>query len=209
MKQFLDFVPLVLFLIVYKMEERIINVLGYDYTLGGVFSATEILVVATVIVFGGAYLKNRKLTNTQLITLVAVVVFCTFTIVFRSEAILKWKAPVVNWIFASIFVFSHYVGRKTAIEHMLGHALTLPQNVWRKLNIAWAGCFLFLGFANLFVAFTFHEIWVDFKVFGSLGILLLFNILQLFYIAPYIKDDEEKEEIKEADSTLAKQEPVE
>lgn len=193
MKQFLDFIPLIAFLVVYKMEERVIQIGGFDYVLGGVFSATEILVAASLLVYGGFWLRNRKLTRNQVITLSGVVLFCSFTILFRSESILKWKAPVVNWIFAAIFIGTHYIGSKNAIQRMLEHALTLPQPVWTKLNFAWAGCFLFLGFANLFVAFTFHEWWVDFKVFGSLGILLVFNIAQIFYIAPYLKDDDEVE----------------
>ena len=194
MKQFLDFVPLIAFLVVYKMEERLIQLGGFEYTLGGVFSATEILVVASLLVYGGSWLKNRTLTRTQVITLGAVVLFCSFTILFRQEAILKWKAPVVNWIFAAIFIGSHYIGSKNAIQRMLEHALTLPDDVWTKLNFAWAGCFIFLGAANLFVAFTFHDWWVDFKVFGSLGILLAFNIAQIFYIAPYLKDEDLNDE---------------
>lgn len=190
MKQFLDFFPLIAFLIVYKLDERLIHIGSFDYTLGGVFSATEILVATTLLVYGGSFLKNRSLSKTQWITLGGVVLFCSFTILFRSEAILKWKAPAVNWIFAAIFAGSHFIGDKNAIQRMLGHAITLPQAVWIRLNWAWAGCFLFVGCTNLFVAFTFHEWWVDFKVFGSLGILLLFNIGQIFYIAPYLKDSE-------------------
>lgn len=198
MKQFLDFLPLLAFIIVYKMEERLIQIGNFDYTLGGVFSATEILVATSLLVYGGFWLKNRSLTRTQVITLAGVVIFCTFTIVFRSESILKWKAPVVNWIFAALFLashfFSHLLGNRNAIQRMLDHALTLPDPVWIRLNLAWAGCFFFLGCANLFVAFTFHEWWVDFKVFGSLGILLAFNIGQIFYIAPYLKEQEDDQD---------------
>lgn len=199
MKQFLDFLPLIAFLIVYKMEERLVQIGSFDYTLGGIFSATEVLVVTSVLVYGGSFLKNRSLSKTQWITLGGVLVFCSFTLLFHSEAILKWKAPVVNWIFAAVFAASHFIGSKNAIQRMLDHAISLPQAVWTRLNWAWAACFLFLGCANLFVAFTFHEWWVDFKVFGSLGILLLFNIGQIFYIAPYLKDEAEdgKEEASE------------
>ena len=191
MKQFLDYIPLLCFLVVYMIDERIVSVFGYQYTLGGIFSATEILFATSILVYGTFFIINRKLSNTQLITLVAVIVFCSFTIIFRSEAILKWKAPVVNWIFSAIFLVSHFLKGKPAIQRMLDHALTLPDDVWMKLNLAWAGCFLFLGCINLFVAFTFHEIWVQFKVFGSLGILLAFNIAQAFYIAKYIDEDDD------------------
>src|SRR5690606_19344750 len=113
-----------------------------------------------------------------LITLVAVLVFCSFTILFRDEAILKWKAPVVNWIFAGIFFASHWFMPKPAYQMLLEHAVTLPAHLWKRLNLAWGCFFLFLGTANLAVAFTFHEYWADFKVFGSLGLILLFVIGQ-------------------------------
>ena len=190
MKQLLDYIPLIIFFIVYKMEERVVSLGGFDYTLGGIFSATEILIVTSVLVYGGLYLKQRRLERSQLITLGAVLVFCSFTILFRSEAILKWKAPVVNWIFGAIFIGSHYLMKKPAYQLMLEHAVSLPQALWTRLNMAWGLFFVFLGCANLFVAFTFHEYWVDFKVFGSLGLILLFVIGQTFYMAPYLSHED-------------------
>lgn len=190
MKQLLDYIPLIVFFVVYKMEERVISLGGFEYTLGGIFSATEILIAASVLVYGGLYLKNRKLERAQVITLVAVLIFCSFTILFRDEAILKWKAPVVNWIFAAIFFATHWLMPKPAYQMMLEHAVSLPAPLWRRLNLAWGCFFLFLGAANLFVAFTFHEYWVDFKVFGSLALILLFVVAQTFYMAPYLSQEE-------------------
>jgi intracellular septation protein len=198
MKQLLDFIPLIFFFIVYKMEERLITLGGFEYTLGGIFSATEVLISMSILVYGGMYLKYRKLERSQLITLGAVLFFCTFTIIMRDEAILKWKAPVVYWIFSGIFFGTHYFSEKKAIQLMLEHAVTMPSEVWVRLNIAW-GVFCFcLACTNLFVAFTFHEYWVDFKVFGSMGLTFIFIIGQSFYIAPYIEEDEESEAGNEA-----------
>ena len=81
---------------------------------------------------------------------------------------------------------------------MLGHVVELPDKEWKKLNFAWAGVFFFLGCTNLFVAFTFHEYWVDFKVFGSMGILLLFSIAQMFYLWPYLEAQELKDQDQES-----------
>src|SRR5690606_8841443 len=134
---------------VYKMEERVVSLGGFDYTLGGIFSATEVLLLSSVLVYGGFFLKNRKLERSQIITLAAVLVFCSFTILFRDEAILKWKAPVVNWIFAAIFFASHWFLPRPAYQMMLEHAVTLPVELWRRLNLAWGFFFLFLGAANL------------------------------------------------------------
>ncbi len=194
MKQFIDYIPLIIFFIVYKLEERVIQIGSFAYTLGGIFSATEVLVLSSILVYGLMYLIHKKLERNQIITLLAVLIFCTFTIVFRDEAILKWKAPVVNWIFAGIFFGSHYFANKNATRLMLEHAVEMPDQAWHRLNFAWAYFFLFLGSVNLFVAFTFHDYWVDFKVFGSLALIFLFIIGQTFYLLPYLQDEENEEE---------------
>jgi len=199
MKQLIDYIPLVAFLIVYKMEERIVNIAGYEYTLGGIFSATEVLVTTSILVYGSIFLVNKKLSRTHVFLLSAVVILCTFTLIFREEAILKWKAPVVNWIFAVVFIVSQYVHKENMTQLMLGHVVELPAAQWKKLNFAWAGAFAFLGCVNLFVAFTFHDYWVDFKVFGSMAILLIFSIAQMFYLWPYIEEQEKREQKESAE----------
>jgi intracellular septation protein len=198
MKQLIDYIPLITFLIVYKMEERIISLAGYDYTLGGIFSATEVLVTTSILVYDGIFIVNKKLSRTHVFLLSAVVIFCSFTLIFRDEAILKWKAPIVNWIFSCVFIGSQYFHKENMTQIMLGHVVELPENKWKTLNFAWAGVFFFLGCTNLFVAFTFHEYWVDFKVFGSMGILLLFSVAQMFYLWPYLEAQELKIQEQEA-----------
>jgi intracellular septation protein len=200
MKQFLDYIPLVFFFIVYKMEERVVVLGNLEYTLGGIFSATEILVVASILVYGALYLSQRHLERSQVITLGAVLVFCSFTLLFREEAILKWKAPVVNWIFAAVFIGSHYLTRTNAARMMMEHAIQLPDPVWTRLNLGWGVFFLVLGATNLFVAFTFHDYWVDFKVFGSMGMIFLFIIGQTIYLSRHMQSTEEEEEKAEETS---------
>jgi len=173
------------------MDERIIEIGSLQYNLGGVFSATEVLVAASILVYGAIFIANRRLDRSQVITLATVLVFCSFTLLMRDESILKWKAPVVNWIFAIIFFGSQYIGQSPLIKRMMGHAIDLPDNVWIKLNFSWVLFFLFVGCTNLFVAFTYHEYWVDFKVFGSLGLTILFLIAQTIFLAKYINNDKE------------------
>ena len=194
MKQLIDYIPLIAFLVVYKMEERVISLGSFDYNLGGIFSATEILVTASILVYGSIFLLNGKLSRSHLFLLSAVVLFCSFTLIFREEAILKWKAPVVNWIFACVFIGSQYINKQNMTQIMLGHVVELPASKWKTLNFAWAGVFLFLGCTNLFVAFTFHDYWVDFKVFGSMAILLLFSVAQMAYLWPYIEEQEKQKQ---------------
>jgi len=104
---------------------------------------------------------------------------------------------VVNWIFACVFLASEYVNKDNMTKLMLGHVVELPAEKWKRLNFAWAGVFFFLGCTNLFVAFTFHNYWVDFKVFGSMAILFLFSIAQMAYLWPYIEEQEKQQEEEE------------
>ncbi len=187
MKQFIDFIPLILFFIVYKLDPRTVELAGHSVELGGIFSATAVLILSSLLVYGILFVLQRKLEKSQWLTLLACLVFGGMTIAFHSETFLKWKAPVVNWLFAAAFAASQFIGDKPLIERIMGHAISLPQALWRRLNIAWVAFFLFSGAANLFVAFTFHDIWVDFKVFGSLGMTVLFMIGQGIFIARHMQ----------------------
>jgi len=176
MKQLLDFLPLILFFATYKTH--------------GIFPATAVLIGATVVVYGGLWIKERKLEKSHVITLVATLAFGSITLLLRDETWLKWKAPIINWIFAAIFLGSHFVGDKVVIERMLGHALSAPEQIWRRLNVAWVAFFIFAGSANLYFAFNYEKYWVDFKVFGSLGMTLLFLVGQMLYLSRYMPHDE-------------------
>ncbi|TDV54680.1 intracellular septation protein [Pseudomonas graminis] len=188
MKQFIDFIPLILFFIVYKISPQAVDVLGHSFMVGGIYSATAMLIASSLVVYGVLYVRQRRLEKSQWLTLIACLIFGSLTLAFHSETFLKWKAPVVNWVFALIFAGSHFIGDRLLIQRIMGHALTLPQAVWTKLNIAWIVFFLFCGAANLYVAFTYQEFWVDFKVFGSLGMTLLFLVGQGVYLARHIHD---------------------
>lgn len=187
MKQLIDFIPLILFFIVYKMDPRPVELAGRSFELGGIFSATAVLIASSVIVYGLILILQRKLEKGQWLTLAACLVFGGMTLAFHSETFLKWKAPVVNWLFATAFAATHFIGDRPLVQRIMGHALSLPQPLWARLNLAWVVFFLICGFANLFVAFTFHDIWVDFKVFGSLGLTLLFLIGQGIFLARHLQ----------------------
>ncbi|WP_285423309.1 septation protein A [Pseudomonas sp. F3-2] len=188
MKQFIDFIPLILFFVVYKISPQAVDILGHSFMVGGIFSATAMLIASSIVVYGILYVRQGKLEKSQWLTLIACLVFGSLTLAFHSETFLKWKAPVVNWLFALIFAGSHFIGDRLLIQRIMGHALTLPQAIWTRLNIAWIVFFLFCGAANLYVAFTYQDFWVDFKVFGSLGMTLLFLIGQGIFLARHIHD---------------------
>ena len=201
MKQFIDYIPLLAFFIVWSLDERVVSLAGYQFNVGGIFSAAQFLLVASVLVYGSLYLIQKRLDKFQWITLAAVVLFCIPTIIFRNIDFLKWKAPIVNWIFAGIFFASHYIGDKPAIEHLMGHAVNAPRELWLRLNHAWIYYFIVLGAINLAVAFLLSEaLWIQFKVFGNLILTFLFVIGQMPVLAKYLEVDEEEpaaESVKE------------
>lgn len=190
MKQLIDFIPLLLFFIVYKTEPRTLDLAGHSIAFGGIFSATAFLIGSSLVVYGVLFLRQRRLEKSQWLTLLACLLFGGMTLAFHSETFLKWKAPVVNWLFALAFLGSHFIGDRVLIQRIMGHALTLPAAIWNRLNVAWIVFFVICGAANLFVAFTFERFWVDFKVFGSLAMTLLFLLGQGIYLSRHLHDHE-------------------
>jgi len=185
-KQLMDFIPLILFFIVYKIEPRSIELLGQSLTFGGIFSATAVLIASSVLVYGALFVRHRKLDKGQWLTLIGCLAFGGLTLALHDETFLKWKAPIINGLFASAFAVSGFIGDKPIVQRMLGHVVELPAVIWQRLNIAWVLFFLISGAANLFVAFTFDSIWVDFKVFGSLAMTLVFLLGQGIFLARYM-----------------------
>ena len=195
MKQFIDYIPLVVFFSIWAMDERAVTIAGLQHEVGGIFSAAEFLLVISIIVYGSLYLIQKRLDKFQWITLIAVVLFCIPTIIFRNTDFLKWKAPIVNWVFASIFLGSRFIGDKPAIEHMMGHAVNAPTELWMRLNTIWIYYFIVLGAINLIVAFTLSEaLWIQFKVFGNLILTFTFVLGQMPMLAKYIDVEEDSTE---------------
>lgn len=187
-KQFIDFIPLLLFFVVYKLDPRSVELAGHTLTIGGIFSATAVLIGTSLVVYGLIFATQRRLEKGQWITLLACLLFGGMTLAFHSETFLKWKAPVVNWLFAVGFAASHFIGDRPLIQRIIGHAVELPAPLWTRLNLAWVAFFVVCGLANLYVAFTFEKFWVDFKVFGSLGMTLLFMLGQGVFLARHMHD---------------------
>ena len=201
MKQFIEFVPLLIFFVVWAVDERVITLGGIEIGVGGIFNAAGFLLVASVLVYGALLLVQKKLDKFQWITLGGVVFFCSLTIIFQSVTFLKWKAPIVNWIFATIFFASRYLSEKPAIEHMMGHTVDAPKELWTRLNNIWIGYFIVLGIINLIVAYTLSEAtWLQFKVFGNLILTFVFVLGQMPLLAKYIEIDEEEETAPEPSS---------
>jgi len=181
MKFLVDFLPVLLFFIAYKLFD--------------IYIATGVAIVATLIQSGWLWITTRKVGTMQLTTLAIILIFGGLTLFLHDEQFIKWKPTVINWLFGGAFLLSQVVGRRTAIERLLGSNLTLPPLVWRHLNSAWTAFFFALGGINLYVMTYYdRDTWVNFKLFGMLGLTLAFVVAQSFYLSRYLKETEEKHE---------------
>ena len=185
MKFLFDFFPLVAFLVAfYYPEDR----------EQGIYLGIQAMIIASAIQIIVYWLMTRKFEKMHVITLILTVILGGATFYFQDMRFFKWKPTAVNWIFALVFIGSHFIGKKPIIRRMMDHAISVPNEIWSKLNLAWAGFFIFAGAINLYIAYNFStEFWVNFKVYGLLGLTFIFAIAQAMYMSQHIKDiNEEK-----------------
>ena len=143
---------------------------------------------------GYTWIKTRKLEPMHLISLLLIVVFGGATWYFRDPMFIKWKPTILNWLFALAFLSSQFFGRQPVIQRMMGAQIELPKVVWKRLNLAWTTFFLMVGTANLYVAYSFDEqVWVNFKLFGMLGLTFVFVLIQSFFLSRYLPNQEKEE----------------
>jgi len=172
MKQFFEFIPLIIFFIVFKMID--------------IYAATGALMISMGVMLAFNYYKNGKVEKMNLITFVMVLLFGTLTLVLHDDTFIKWKVTVVYVLFSLALIVSQFFYKKPIIKQMLGKEISLPDNIWNHLNIAWAAFFAVLAVLNVYVAFTLSQaVWVNFKVFGLLAATLIFTVLSGIYIYKY------------------------
>ena len=153
------------------------------------------VIVATCIQVGTTWLRHRKIENMHLVTLVLVVVLGGVTLILDDEIFIKWKPTVVNWLFAIAFAGSQFIGERSLLQRMLGANVELPDPIWMRLNLAWVVFFIIVGFINLYVIYNYDTAtWVNFKLFGLMGLTIAFVIAQAFYMVRHTINDERPEE---------------
>lgn len=198
MKIFFDFLPILLFFIAYKLGGGIYHWGGQEYNVEGIYVATAVMIVASVLQVGITWLFTRKVEKSHLITLVLVLVLGGATLWLQNPDFIKWKPTAVNWLFALAFVGFQVFSDKSLLERMMGAHLQLPPAAWSKLNIAWVIFFIGSGLVNLYVAFNFDEAtWVNFKLFGLLGLTVAFIIGQSVYLSKHIIEPTEADTSKD------------
>lgn len=175
MRILIDFFPIALFVAFYKLQ--------------GIYTATAVLMAATVVQTAIIYAMDKRLQMMQKVTLALVLVFGVLTLVLRDERFIKWKPTVLYVSMATVLATALWVWKKNFLQILLSSQLQLPDAVWARLTVIWVGYFLFMGALNGYVAanFTTDE-WINFKLWGYV-FPVLFIVGQGVYIARYLRDD--------------------
>jgi len=217
MKLLFDFLPIILFFGAFKYAEAhkawaasfASSQLGFLVS-GGVVGpseapvllATVVVIVASLAQVAWLKLRGRKVDTMLWVSLALVMVLGGATIYFHNETFIKWKPSVLYWAMGLSFWLSPLLFGKNLLRVLMGAQMQLPARVWHRLNFAWVAFFASMGLLNLWVAYSYStDIWVDFKLFGGIGLMLLFTLAQGVYLNRYLKDDAEDAARAPADST--------
>ena len=177
MKFLFDLFPVILFFVAYKFAD--------------IYTATGVAIAATFAQIGWVHFRHGKVDKMLWVSLGLIVVFGGMTLLLRDPTFIKWKPTVLYWLFAVVLLGSALLFKKNLIRAMMEKQVALPERVWSNLNLAWAGFFAFMGMLNLYVAYNFSESdWVNFKLFGGIGLMLAFIVAQGLMLAKYVEEKE-------------------
>ena len=179
MKLLFDLFPVILFFAAFKFQ--------------GIYVATAVAIAATVAQIIWTKVRHGKVDTMLWVSFAIISVFGGATLLLHDETFIKWKPTVLYWMFSAILLVSNVMFRKNLMRSLLQEKIALPLHVWHRLNLSWSLFFAVLGFINLYVAFNFStDSWVNFKLFGFTGLMLLFILGQGVWLSRYI--DEKKEQ---------------
>jgi intracellular septation protein len=177
MKFLFDLFPIFLFFVAFKFF--------------GIYAATAVAIAATFLQIGWLKLRGRKVETMMWASLAIIVVFGGATLALHDETFIKWKPTVLYWLFGAVIAGAALLFRKNIIRAMLSEQVQMPDPAWTQLNWSWAGFFAFMGVANLYVAYNFStDTWVNFKLFGGMGLMLLFVVAQALFLARHVQEKE-------------------
>ncbi len=207
MKLLLDFLPILLFFGTFKFAEGnkdAAATFASDHfgalVSGGVVGqgeapvllATLVVIAATLAQVAVTLLRGKKVDMMLWVSFALVTVLGGATVWFHNETFIKWKPSVLYWVMGLSFWVSQAFFRKNLLQVLIGEQLELPAAVWQRLNFAWIAFFAMMGLLNIYVAYSFPtDIWVNFKLFGGIGLMLVFTIAQGLYIGRHVKPEAE------------------
>lgn len=171
-KILLDFLPIGLFFAAYKFFNLMI--------------ATQVAIAASLLQLIWLRISTGKIQKANLISFLSILILGGATLLLKNDIFVKWKPTVVYWALAISLLISQFIGKKPFIQRLGEGSAHLPDRIWRQINLLWASFFLSLGFINLYVAYTYSTAtWVNFKLFGTLGLTILFILIQSIYMAKH------------------------
>lgn len=178
MQLFIDYIPIVIFIGAYFFKD--------------IYFATAVLMGVMPVILLVQWLMTRKVNRIYLASTALVLVLGSATLYFHNPLFLYWKPTLLNWAIGLVFLGSHWIGDRTIVERMLGSAATLTRDQWRHLSLIWVGFFAFVGIVNIYVAYNYSEqFWVNFKLFGMLGLTFAFVIVQSLWLSAAMKKHDE------------------
>ena len=176
MKLLVDFFPIILFFVAFKVA--------------GIYVATGIAIAATIVQLAWLRYSTGKIEPMQWVSLGVIVVFGGATIALHDETFIKWKPTILYWLMGGALA-AGLVFRRNLLKSLMGSQMELPDDVWRVTNLSWIGFFAVMGVLNLWVAFHFDtDTWVNFKLFGGMGLMVLFILGQALYLGRHMKTEE-------------------
>ena len=178
MQLLLDFLPVLAFFIAYKT--------------GGIYVATAIIMAAMTIQCAVIWFIKRKVSTMLLVSTALVLVFGSVTLLVHDPVFIKWKMTVLDWLFALAFVLAPRFGGQTLVQRLMGAQVTLPEQHWVTLNLMWIVFFILMGGLNVYVLYHYDEAtWVNFKLFGTMGLTIVFVIIQGIWLSGKMPKDDD------------------
>ena len=197
MKQLLEFLPLVIFVIVYQLSGTTVTFAGNEYTFDGIYTATIALIGATLlqvvlvkVIWGSVEKRLMGVAG-------AVVVFGGATVLLRDPVFILWKPTVFNWALAGVYVLWHVTRGKCFFQELLPDEIDMPAPAWRRVTIVSTLHFFMVGTINLYVAYNFSmDTWVSFKLWSALLFTMIWAVMIGIIMGPHLKNAEETNSTK-------------
>ena len=192
MKQFLEFIPVALFIGVYFfLNGETVSMCGWFHTFDGIYSATAVLMMSTAACWAIASIVHKKNDRRLMWMTLLIVPLGAATLILRDPVFIQWKPTVFNWGLAVIVLGFLVLGKRTSIERIMGSQIALPRKIWVRINLVWFANFTIVGAANLYVAFNYGEaFWMLYKLYSGLGFALIAGVLTFVIALPYLKTDD-------------------